>query len=318
MKQAEHRATKVSERHEEMIKPVSEKMQKKLKEFRKKEKNVQEKSWCQQMSFESQMRADRFLKPAETRWMALEKEDRDTIQTLCQNRASRDIVEFLRPLQGQKVWCIKNTRVLLNGLHSDSFRKALRKDPVLFAAALFGGYLVDRTWLQKAEEYHGITGELVEPHWKLKGSVQKPLELFVDASFREHEEFTKFSSIIKEAQSDRWVQNKDMAHGSLLSHWTVRDARKEIRQQKLGIVLFGSKDGAKDSAKNMKTKKAAVKKLENKVKELRAKNPKPLALMATVQQLKEARQSATLKGSPVGPKKFFERVAQMVALQRIS
>lgn len=270
------------------------------------------------MSFESQMRADRFLKPAETRWMALEKEDRDTIQTLCQNRASRDIVEFLRPLQGQKVWCIKNTRVLLNGLHSDSFRKALRKDPVLFAAALFGGYLVDRTWLQKAEEYHGITGELVEPHWKLKGSVQKPLELFVDASFREHEEFTKFSSIIKEAQSDRWVQNKDMAHGSLLSHWTVRDARKEIRQQKLGIVLFGSKDGAKDSAKNMKTKKAAVKKLENKVKELRAKNPKPLALMATVQQLKEARQSATLKGSPVGPKKFFERVAQMVALQRIS
>ena len=75
MKNADNRATKVSERHEEMIKPVSEKMQKKLKEFRKIEKNVQERSWCQQMSFESQMRADRFLKPAETRWMALEKED---------------------------------------------------------------------------------------------------------------------------------------------------------------------------------------------------------------------------------------------------
>ena len=47
-----------------MIKPVSEKMQKKLKDFCKKEKNVQEKSWCQQMSFESQMRADRFFKVA--------------------------------------------------------------------------------------------------------------------------------------------------------------------------------------------------------------------------------------------------------------
>ena len=259
------------------------------------------------------------MKPAETRWMALEKEDRDTMKTLCQNRASRDIVEFLRPLQGQKVWCIKDTRVLLNGLHSDSFRGALRKDPVLFAAALFGGYLVDRTWLQKAEEYHGMTGYLVEPHWKLKGSVQKPLELFMDASFQEHEKFTKFSSIIKEAQSDRWVvQDKDMAHGALLSNWTVRDARKEIRQPKLGIVLFGSTDGAKDSKKNMKTKKAAVEKLEKQVKELRAKNPKPLALPATVQQLKKARQSATLKGSPVGPKKFFKRVAQMVALQRRS
>ena len=39
-------------------------MQKKLKDFRKKEKNVQEKSWCQQMSFESQTRADRFFKVA--------------------------------------------------------------------------------------------------------------------------------------------------------------------------------------------------------------------------------------------------------------
>ena len=77
---SQKRVKKVLERHEEMIKPASEKLKKKLDKYIQKEEKIGEKSWCQQMSFDSQLRADRFLRLAKTRWMAPEKEDRETIR----------------------------------------------------------------------------------------------------------------------------------------------------------------------------------------------------------------------------------------------
>ena len=59
----------------------------------------------------------------------------------------------------------------------------------------------------------------------------------------------------------------------------------------------------------------AAKKLEKRVKELKAKVPRPLSLMATSQQLKKARQSV-LKGSPVGPKSFFKKISEMVEMRK--
>ena len=181
-KDAQRRVTKVLERHEEMIKPESKKMKKKLDKYVQKEQKVEAKSWCQQMSFDSQYRADRFLNLAETRWMAAEKEDRDTIRKWCK-AVSKTVVEFLLPLKGHAIWCVENTDVFHGGLTSDTFKKALRKQPVLFAAVLFGGYVVDRTWLKKAAEHFKVSGEVVEPHWRLKGAVCKPLEVFVHSSF---------------------------------------------------------------------------------------------------------------------------------------
>lgn len=122
-KHAQRRFTKVLVRQQEMIKPASKKMKEKLDQFIRKEKKIKEKSWCQQMSFDSQLRADRFLSPATTRWMAPEKEDRETIRAFCESGACRDVVGFLRPHKGQKVWCVADTIVFRGGFSSDNFKK---------------------------------------------------------------------------------------------------------------------------------------------------------------------------------------------------
>ena len=139
-----------------MIKPESEKMKKKLDKHLQKEQKVEAKSWCQQMSFDSQYKADRFLNLAETRWMAPEKEDRDTIRKFCK-AVSKTVVEFLSPQKGHTIWCVENTDVFRGGLTSDTLRKALRKQPVLFAAVVFRG-LCYRPHL--AQEGRGIFPEL--------------------------------------------------------------------------------------------------------------------------------------------------------------
>ena len=317
-KNARRNVTKVLERHEEMIKAESEKMKKKLDKYEQKEQKVEAKSWCQQMSFESQQRADRFLNLAETRWMAEEKEDRDTIRKFCQT-VSDTVVQFLKPLKGHAIWCVENTDVFHGGLTSDTFKKALRNQPVLFAAVLFGGYVVDRTWLKKAEEVFQISEAVVEPHWRLKGAVCKPLEVFVHSNFRDEEEFKQFGSIIQAASSDRWViSQKSVAHGSLLSHWTIRDSRKEIRKAKQGLVLFGSKEKAKENVKNLKTMRKGLKIQKRQVKQLRKTVPRPrLRLAALTLQLKKAQKSVlSMKGSPVGPKSFFKKIANMVELRK--
>ena len=66
-----------------------------------------------------------------------------------------------------------------------------------------------------------------------------------------------------------------MANGSLLSHWTVRDSRREIRQDKHGLVLFETREKAKENVKKKQTKLKEMKKLEKQVKALKAKVPKP-------------------------------------------
>jgi hypothetical protein len=317
-KNARRNVTKVLERHEEMIKAESEKMKKKLDKYEQKEQKVEAKSWCQQMSFDSQQKADRFLNLAETRWMAEEKEDRDTIRKFCK-AVSNEVEKFLLPLKGHAIWCVENTDVFHGGLTSDTFKKALRNQRVLFAAVLFGGYVVDRTWLKKAEEVFQISETVVEPHWRLKGAVCKPLELFVHSNFGEQEEFKEFGSIIEAANSDRWiVHQKSIENGSLLSHWTIRDFRRQIRKAKQGLVLFGSKEKAKENVKKLKTMRKEIRLQKRQVKQLRERVPRPrLRLAALTQKVMNAQKLMNAqKGSPVGPKSFFKKIANMVELRK--
>ena len=326
-RRAKNRFKKVSERHTEMIQPVSMKMTKKLNQYVKKEKKQDEQRWCQQMSFNSQQRADRFLNRDEVRWMTSKKEDRDTIRTFCTARSVwGDAVEFLdRETDsvemecGRKVWCVKDTATsaIQNGLDSDTFRSALRK-PVLFAAVLFGGYVVDRTWLQKATTHWGIRKELVEPHWQLKGCVKTPLELYVDPSFGEQEEFKELAKLIQAAQSGRWVvASSSIAHGSLLSAWTVRRSRAEVRQPVMGMVLYGSTEAAKENAKKKRALKKEVARLAARVERLKARVPKPFGLAAACAKYKKLKKEVLSgQGTPIGPTKFFKKIAEMAMLQQ--
>ena len=318
-KKARRNVTSVLERHEEMIKAESQKMQEKLDNKVKNEQKDEAKSWCQQMSFDSQYRADRFLNLAETRWMAEEKDDRETIRTFCQV-VSDEVKNFLLPLKGHAIWCVENTDVFHGGLTSDTFKEALRNQHVLFAAVLFGGYVVDRTWLKKAAEHFKISGEVVEPHWRLKGAVCKPLELFVHSSFGgEQGEFKELGSIINKADSAVWtVSQNSCANGCLLSHWTIRTLRNQVRKPKQGLVLFGSKEKAKEYIQKLKTMRKEIRRLKKQVKHLKDSVPRPrLKLAALSQKLRNAQKLMNgKKGSPIGPKSFFKLIANMVELRK--
>ena len=139
------------------------------------------------------------------------------------------------------------------------------------------------------------------------------------SNFENDQEFKQFGSIIQAASSDRWViSQKSVAHGSLLSHWTIRDSRKEIRKAKQGLVLFGSKEKAKENVKKLKTMRKEIRLQKRQVKQLRERVPRPrLRLAALTQKVMNAQKLMNAqKGSPVGPKSFFKKIANMVELRK--
>jgi len=89
VQQAQNRVERVAERHEEMIKPFSKSMKKKFDQFVEEDKKHKKLRWCQQMSFDSQVLADRFLKKEKVRWMASGKKDRDTIHAMCDSEVGQ-------------------------------------------------------------------------------------------------------------------------------------------------------------------------------------------------------------------------------------
>ena len=237
---------------------------------------------------------------------------------------------------GHTVWCVDTTDVFHNGFSSDTFQEALcsKKNHLLFAAVVFGGYVVDRTWLERVKDLQDADIQVPEPHWRLRGALRQPLELFVHESFKE--EWGEFSKIIQETQTGRWVSAPQMAHGSLLSTWTIRKSWKEIRQAKKGLVLCGSQEKANEVQKTKQKREDKVKKLEEEVQELKAKwvagneegdagkkremqktklKEEKIKWEMQKTKLKEAR-AARQNGTPIGPQKFFSEIAGKVQLRK--
>ena len=177
--------------------------------------------------------------------------------------------------------------------------------------------------MQDAADLQDADIVVVEPHWRLRGALRQPLELFVHESFKE--EWGEFSKIIQETQTGRWVSAPQMAHGSLLSTWTIRKSCKEIRQAKKGLVLCGSQEKANEVQETKQKREDKVKKLEEEVQELKAKWVESKKMKQKIQlkakwemqkiKLKEAR-AARQNGTPIGPEKFFSEIAGKVQLRR--
>ncbi len=108
-----------------------------------------------------------------------------------------------------------------------------------------------------------------------------------------------------------------IAHGSLLSAWTVRRSRAEVRQPVMGMVLYGSAEAAKENAKKKKKLKKQVEELEVRVKKLRARVPIPWSFLAECKKLKKLRKEVlSRRGTPIVPKKFFKKTAEMAQLRK--
>ena len=205
------------ERHQELMKPESEKLKKKYDDEIEKLNKIEKKAWSQQMSIDFQVLNDKYLlNPAKIKWIAQKSVDRETIRNFVPRESvlSADaVVDMLRhpdtlsrhirlvakvgcwdalskkwcvgclwgatgltlaafPCNvkvfpcivklnlkhsrvllnilslatslGHTVWCVDTTDVFHNGFSSDTFQEALcsKKNHLLFAAVVFGGYVV--------------------------------------------------------------------------------------------------------------------------------------------------------------------------------
>jgi hypothetical protein len=208
-----------------------------------------------------------------------------------------------------KVWCIPDLSVLAEGLHSEAFMKKLPEQPELLAAVMFGGDLVDSAWLKRADEHHGISGDVTAPHWHVRGSTKKPLEICLPHTFSE--EFPKLDRILREASADQSKRGNR-------SRWTVRFRRQDLRQQERSFMVCKNPEEAKKMAEARKSKKDSVKQQEKIVKELRVKNSNSLALGVNVARLKLLRvRLKKIPGTCISPAQLFQKIALMSELNDV-
>ena len=315
-KKAEDDAAQKHCRHHEMILPASEALKKRYDQ----EKEVLTKHalshWAQQLSFDLQIRSKRFLRPSDTKWAAGGTDRRKITEWIGGEGAKvyRKAQEMIRENEvANKIWCLKDISHLEQGIQGQAMQGAVLQEPLLFAALLFGGYVVDVDWLKKAMEYHDIIGELTAPHWQLKGAVGKPLELHVTESFATR--YPEIYLLLAEAKGNR-LQLKETAAGACLrSRWTVVPKHADVRQAKKAIILCGDVQQAEELKKTLQLTQHKVAQLVETVRELRKKKPMPIALPAQAAQLQKERKKLR-NGSAMCPDEFVRTFLSMCSMAR--
>ena len=185
--------------------------------------------------------------------------------------------------------------------------------PLLFGALLCGGHLVDRAWLEQAKELHGDTGYLLEPHWKLKGAMKKPMELHMTEEFMA--KWEEIAILIAEAKGDRLRKAEFTGDVSLQSRWTVVKRHEDVRQEKKAIILCRDAEQAKELSEKQAALKAKEQELKEIVKKLAETKPQPLSLMGNRLQLHSTRKKLR-NGRPVSPEEFINIFLSMCHLAR--
>ena len=187
--------------------------------------------------------------------------------------------------------------------------------------------MVNSSWVEKSKNARLLEKELLlQPVWEFVGSVQKPIELALDASLFPEGEVKEECKPLLEAKSDRLLvlEQRDirdpsiMIQESLRSHWTVRTERSELRRKESWLVC-GEQARVDSLASRKKKKEDAFTKLDLAIKALKqecgmATGPELLKkrreLGEKQKKLKEKRGSlANEKGTPICLRRFYEEVA---------
>lgn len=208
-------------------------------------------------------------------------------------------------------------------------QKVLSNDMAFLGAVVFGGYLVDENLVKKSRE-RGLLekGLLVEPVWKLEGSMKKALELYLDWSCKEGEKdgiLVKECQVLHEAKPDnilvQGVGDPDdpaiLVQEAASSCWIWRNERSEIRRKESWVVCI-DQDRVEKLMKRKEKMEEEYTKLEENITELQqtcetAVGAKLLhgqkKLKEKQGQLKEKKRVlAKKKGVPITLPKFLEEV----------
>jgi len=143
----------------------------------------------------------------------------------------------------------------------------------LLGAVVFGGYLVDEKWVKKSREAGMLEKELlVEPVWKLVGSMKKALELTMDKTVVVEGEMLIEAKMLLEAKPDnvlvQEVRDPDdpakIVQEASSSCWIWRAERSEIKRKDSWVVC-GDQAKVKELTEKKEKKEEKLTKLEERI-----------------------------------------------------
>jgi hypothetical protein len=241
----------------------------------------------------------------------------------------RSVQKFLRRSPDKKkLWFSQHSRLLNDPDWQQGLvdQKVLSKDMALLGAVVFGGYLVDEKWVKKSREAGMLEKELlVEPVWKLVGSMKQALELTFDRTLAVEGGLGKECELLIEAKPDRVlvqeVRDQDdpskIVQEASSSCWIWRKERSEIRR-KASWVVCGDQARVEKLTKKKEKKEEEVAELVGRIAEgqQECESAVGAALLKQQQWVKEkqgkwkekCRALAQMKGVPITLPKFLEEV----------
>lgn len=312
-------ALKKRELHQEVLKPESEVLTRRYeKEVETIEKD-EKKRGSEAQSVHLNMLRKKFLQPQDTKIFGY------------RGLASKELVShsvhiahFLqRHPEKKKVWFTgAAAKVFCSMDWREVLKDSLSKDTSLLGAVVFGGYVVDEEWAVKSNMVFKETGRLIEPVWKLTGSVHQSLEVHLtDKLYHAQPEIFK---LLREAKPDRLLvaevrcgeDPSKRLEEAVRSHWIFRTDREELRTKESWVICS---DKAEADELNKKQEKL-VKEVEDLAESERqkmaaARLPKyyktlPPNIAKIKDKLKDKKAKlAKRKGKAVSWQKFFTEVA---------
>lgn len=234
---------------------------------------------------------------------------------------STHIASFLqRNPEKQKVWF---TGAAAKVFCSMDWREELLKDDLLskdtslLGAVLFGGYVVDEEWAVKSNITFEETGRLIEPVWKLTGSIHQSLEVHLTPKLFQEE--PEIFALLREAKPDRLLvaevrsaeDPSKRLQESVRSHWTFRTDREELRTKGSWVICSNKVEADELNKKQEKL----VKQVEDLTKEAAESEKKSKS--QKISKLKDQKAKlAQRKGTAVSWQKFFTEVALPLCKQQ--
>ncbi len=328
-KNATHNLEKKRKFIDEMLKPQSELLKKKNEQEVEKHERTAAKRKCHVVSLHRNALQERHLVAEECKMFGAQTEDwaEDACKSLSVER--RSVQKFLRRSPDKKkLWFSQHSRLLNEPDWQQGLvdQKVLSKDMALLGAVVFGGYLVDENWVKKSRETGMLEKELlVEPVWKLVGSMKKALELTFDTTLVVEGDLGKECKLLLEARPDRVlvqeVRDRDdpskIVQEASSSCWIWRTERSEIRRKESWVVCGDQARVDKLTIKKEK-KEEEFTKLEERIaeKQQECESAVGAALLQKQRQLKEKQEKlkekrgalAQMKGVPITLPKFLEEV----------
>ena len=334
----------------EMVKPKSDFLDEKNEQEVKKHKKIERDSNFHLASLHDNALQKRFLAAEECKMFGARKKDfdqdipgdweKDECKSLSVECCFKKFLR--RSPEKKKLWFSEHTSLLRNPDWRQELvdQKVLINDMAFLGAVVFGGYLVDEHWVKKSRKQGLLEkGLLLEPVWKLAGSMKKALELYLDKSLVVEGDLLKECKLLYEAKPDNVLVQEvgDPDDAAVLvqeaasSCWIWHTERSEIRRKKGSWVVCKDQDRVEELTKKKEEMEEECTKLKENVAELQQKCESAVGanLLRQKKELKKKQGElkeknkvlAQKKGVPIPLPKFLEEVVlpqcHLVPLRRV-